>query len=137
MKQRTLFATIVLSALAFAACSKSSPQSIAPAYTPTTDKVLVANVGQRGIKGLVIATNQGQVLWEGDLQAAQQMSFTFTPPSDGHFVVKYSGLTSTPQELHKGYFTTKGGLLHSFTFDAAGLKQRTRRNTSTSTASAK
>ncbi len=137
MKHRSIFAAIVLSTLLFSACSKTGQQSGKPVTTPVADKVLVANVSQKGIKDLTISTNQGQVLWEGDLAASQQMSFTFVPPSDGHFVVKYGGLTSTPQEVHKGYFTSKGGLLHSFTFDGSGLKQRTRRNTSVSTASAK
>ncbi len=104
---------------------------------PIADKVLVANIGDKGIRDLIISTNEGQILWEGDLSASQQMSFSFTPPSDGHFVIKYGDQKSDSHELHKGYFTQRGGLLHSFTFDANGLKQRTRRNTSVSTASVK
>ncbi len=90
------------------------------------DTILVANLGNTVVQNLVIATDDRQILWQGDLQTDQEMSFTFLPTDAGHFVVSYG---NAAEELHKGYFGANSVLLHSFTFREDGsLAQRTRRD---------
>ncbi len=129
--RRISLGALACGALLLGACSGKEPVTQEPAQEQQTaqpDKILVANLGGSVIQDLVISTNDGQVLWEGDLQGDQEMSFSFLPTVDGHFVVRYGAFTQNPKELHKGYFDTRGGLLHSFTFRQDGtLAQRTRR----------
>ncbi len=120
--KRALSAVVVLSTLLCSACSAGQTAQV-------NDKILLANAGSVKIKDVVIATNKGDILWQGDLLGSQQKFINFKPMESGHFVVRYQDTSSTDKELHKGYFTLEGGLVHSFTFASDGsLQQETLRS---------
>lgn len=119
MRHLTLALT-VSSLLLLAACGggKTGPSAQTPTKTKP-DTITITNTGKTAVQKVSVSTSQGKTLWQGDLAASSNVEVKFVPTENGHFVIDY-GTPAGEQEYHKGYFTQRGGLLHTLSISSDG-----------------